>query len=68
MSSQYPRGKIGPEDEGQLQFGIATDHSYRIVRIAFNKPVAWLGLAESDARALAAKLIEKADELKQNKS
>lgn len=68
MSGYFPRGKAGPEDEGQLQIAIATDHQYRMVRVAFGKPIAWLGLGEAEARAIAAKLIEKADELKQNKS
>lgn len=64
----FPYGKADASDEGELQMALAADHRAGIVRLAFGKPIAWLGLPSTEARALAAALIEKADELDRRKS
>jgi len=63
----FPRGQADATDEGELRMALAADHGQGIVRIIFGKPIGWLGLASGDARALAAALIEKADELDKRK-
>lgn len=62
-TGRYPRGPADADDEGELRMAMAADHQQGIIRLVFGKPVAWLGLPSSEARAMAAMLIEKADEL-----
>jgi len=52
MSSdpQFPRGKLNPDDEGQIDLAIATDLAKRVILIRFRKPVAWLGLPLAEAK------------------
>lgn len=67
-TGQFPYGKADEQDEGELRMALAADRKNGIVRILFGKPIAWLGLPSTEARALAALLIEKADELDQQKA
>jgi hypothetical protein len=67
-TGQYPFGQADATDEGELRMALATDRRNGIVRIEFGKPIAWLGLPCREARALAALLIEKADELEKHKA
>ena len=57
----YPRGKLNPQDEGALTYGVAVRQNTVIIN--FFKPILWLGLSAHDARTLAAKLIELADRI-----
>jgi hypothetical protein len=66
-TGQFPYGKAGNDDEGELRMALAADHGHGIVRLEFGKPVGWLGLPSPLARQLAAMLIEKADELDSRK-
>jgi hypothetical protein len=59
----FPYGKVDSSDEGEIQIAAATDVRAGIVRLAFGKPVAWLGLPATVARQVGQMLIEKADEL-----
>lgn len=59
----FPRGKIDDTDDGAFRFAVSIDPSHGIIRIDFGTPTAWLGFPASDARKLAAVLIEKANEL-----
>ncbi len=47
---------------------LAADHGNGIVRLEFGKPIGWLGLPSTEARALAAALTEKADEIDRRKA
>src|SRR5262245_10830408 len=60
---KWPHGRVSGDDDGETTFAIATDHRYKIVRIQFTKPMAWLGLDAKSARELSKMLTEKADEL-----
>lgn len=62
-TGRYPYGKADATDEGELRMALAADHGNGIVRVEFGTPTAWLGLPAREARALAAGLIKKADEL-----
>lgn len=64
-TGKFPHGKLHPSDEGELQFGVATDG--KVVLIQFGKPIAWLGLPPDKARALAKVLIEHADRIDGNR-
>lgn len=59
-TGEFPRGKIAPEDEGGIRFGVAADKGK--VLLDFGKPVAWIGMDPEDAYALAETLKRKADE------
>jgi hypothetical protein len=67
-TGRFPYGKADEDDEGELCMAIAADHTNGIVRIAFGKSIGWLGLPSGPARALAALLIEKANELDARKA
>jgi hypothetical protein len=58
-TGRFPKGKLNPSDEGELQFGVTTVHSE--IRIDFGKPVAWLTLPPETARQLAQVLVDRAD-------
>jgi len=60
-TGEFPDGELGPGDEGELSFGITADQGNVI--LIFGKQVEWLGMPPDVARALAEKLIEKADEI-----
>lgn len=64
-TGKFPQGKVHASDEGELQFGIATDREHGVVVLNFGKPVAWLGLPPAIARQLAQALLEHASELEQ---
>lgn len=60
---KWPHGRLSGDDDGETAFAIAADHRSKIVRIQFTKPMNWIGLGVLEARQLAQKLTEKADEL-----
>ena len=62
-TGKFPKGKLREEDEGEIQFAVATDKENKVVLLDFGKPVVWLGLPAAEARMLANILNEKADEL-----
>jgi glyoxylate carboligase len=62
-TGQFPRGKLNKDDEGELQLAVGIDDG--VIKILFGKPVAWLALTVNDARAFAAVLNTKANDLEQ---
>ncbi|GAC1407302.1 MAG: hypothetical protein NVSMB64_14020 [Candidatus Velthaea sp.] len=63
---KFPRGKVHKSDEGELVFGIATDHAHGTVVLNFGKPVAWLAMPPDQALVIANALIEHARKLMQS--
>lgn len=59
---QYPGGRMGADDDGDLTYAIAADKRHKTVVIRFAKPVEWIGLDAESAQqlidALHAKLFE----------
>ena len=55
----YPRGKLGPHDEGGLAIGIAKDKRGNII-VNFGTPVAWFGLPPEQAIAFARLILKHA--------
>jgi len=66
-TGNYPQGKLTPEDEGEIQFGIAADSKTGKVVINFGKPVVWVGMQPEQAIALANSLREQAGKILGNK-
>ncbi len=56
----FPRGKIRPDDEGELKLGVAGDPENHIVIIDFGKNVNWMAMTPDDAEALAESLRKNA--------
>lgn len=56
----YPEGRLGPDDEGELTYAVGPDPEDGIVRLEFDKPVEWLGLPPQQAIELAQSLIRHA--------
>ena len=50
-TGEFPEGKLGEHDEGELQFAIT--HQRGQVVLSFNTPVAWVGMDPDKADALA---------------
>ena len=61
-TGQFPRGRLGPTDEGEIKIAIAADPSAGIIRIEFGKPIAWIGFTPEQAREIADSLTAKAFE------
>jgi hypothetical protein len=57
IREQHPRGKISRDDQGKVQMRVAWDAPNGLVRIAFEKPVAWLALPREDAAQLALTIL-----------
>ena len=55
----YPRGSLGPHDEGALNMGVAHDSQGR-VHITFGKEVAWLAMEQAEAIELAKAILRHA--------
>ena len=67
-TGRFPQGASDDTDEGELRIALATDVQQAIVTIHFGKPIAWIGLPSTEARELAALLIQKADDLDRRKT
>ncbi len=57
-TNQFPRGRLGPHDEGGLCFGIARD-SKGLIHFNFGKKVSWLAMPSEDAITLAKMILSK---------
>lgn len=62
-TGQFPDGKECPEDEGELQFGIAHDQDNVIIN--FGKPTAWMAFPPDVAKQFAVLLMSHAEQIRQ---
>ena len=62
----FPQGELSKEDEGELAFAVACDVKGQVVKIAFTKPVAWLGLDLVSCRNMIKLLQDKANALERS--
>jgi hypothetical protein len=60
---KYPRGKVHPDDEGEVEMKIAADRVKKVVVIQCQKPIFWLAMEPDIAKDLAKKILQKATEL-----
>jgi hypothetical protein len=61
---EWPQGRVGGDDDGELAFAIAADPKHGIIRIEFGKSVDWIGLDRESAERLRDMLTEKLLELR----
>lgn len=67
-TGRFPRGHLDETDEGELVIGVATDKRTATVVVSFGARVAWVGMSPDQARALAAVLIQRAEEAEKIKA
>ena len=60
-TGNYPKGKIIPEDQGELRLAIGT-HDDSVI-IEFGKEVKWIGLGKEDAIQFANTILQWANKL-----
>jgi hypothetical protein len=60
---EYSRGRIGPDDDGDIAMAVAADHKHGVVILNFGKLVSWIGLPPTEVDQLCAMLKEKSREL-----
>ena len=60
LKRTYSEGRIGPDDEGDLVFAVASDPGKGVVMLNFNKPATWMGMPPAQAVLLAQLLIKHA--------
>lgn len=58
-TGKYPQGSLGPDDEGELQMGVAHD-SKGTVFLNFGKEVSWVGFPPEQAINLARLILQHA--------
>jgi hypothetical protein len=63
-TGQYPEGRYGPHDEGEIKFAVAADAPNQKVLIEFGKPVRSLGMNAEQAQGLINMLQAKLWELR----
>lgn len=54
---EYPAGRVSADDDGAIAYMVSCDAT-KVIRIDFNKPVAWVGLGPKEAIQLAQSLIK----------
>jgi hypothetical protein len=60
---EFSKPSIGPDDEGDLAFLVATDEKHGVVRLRFAKPVVWLAFEPDTARTFCNAIMEHVNEL-----
>lgn len=60
-TGKFPDGKIDPNDEGEIKFGITILKGNVIIE--FGKPVRWFGMTKEQAKDLGEFLIKKSEEI-----
>lgn len=59
-TGQFPDGKLGPKDEGELAFGMAADSKNALLHVDFGKPVQWFSMTRKQALEVAEAMRVKA--------
>jgi hypothetical protein len=62
-TGRYPNGKLGTDDEGELNIGLAIAPNKRAVILHFGTAVSWIALDAKTARRLGEGLIDRSNKL-----
>lgn len=60
-TGEFPEGKLNDTDEGALRILVGVDQG--VVKVFFNKPIAWIGLPKAAALNLAQAITTHAETL-----
>jgi len=66
-TGRFPKGKLSPEDKGELAIAIGADEEKGVIVIRFGKPMSWIAMYPDEAVALADDLLNKAHKLSELK-
>ena len=61
---QYPAGRMGAEDDGQLSYALANDDRLRTIIMRFGKPVEWVAFGVQEAEELRDQLNDRISAMK----
>lgn len=61
---EYPGGRMGAEDDGELSYALANDDRHRTIVMRFGKPVEWVAFNVESAEELLRQLAERVNYLK----
>lgn len=61
---RFGAGRLGAEDDGELEYAIASDQKLGVIMIRFPKPVDWIGLDIDTAQTLRDELTRRLLELR----
>ena len=61
-TGEFPRGKLNPDDEGEIRLAIT--HRRNDIIIDFGKPVHWIGFPFQDAEKFVNLLIKQINEIR----
>jgi len=56
---EFPSGRTGADDDGELTYAISTDDKHRTIVIKFAHPTEWIGLDVQSATDLRDQLTER---------
>lgn len=60
VKREWPEGRVGPTDDGQIVFMASADPETNLVKLDFGKPVAWVAMSPQQAVEIAQSLIKQA--------
>ena len=63
-TGRFPRGKLCPEDKGELAVGLAIDEEKGIIVMQFGAPMDWIGMRPDEATVFADTLLNLANILR----
>lgn len=63
-TGQYPNGRIGPDDGGELAIAVRVDKERNTLILHFGTPILWLGLTKAAALTIGNGLLKRAAELR----
>ena len=63
MKRNYPKGRSGGDDDGEVGIALACDKQYDIIRVVFQEPTKWIGLDRESAILMRTLLDEKIKEM-----
>ena len=66
-TGRFPKGKIHPDDEGELAIGLAIDEEKGVVVVEFGVPTDWFAMYPEEATSFADDLLNKANKLRELK-
>ena len=61
---EFPDGRMGADDDGELTYAVATDHKHRTIVIRFAHKTDWIGFDIESAEKLRDALTERLHELR----
>ena len=62
-TNQFPRGRLNPNDDGEIRMAIFPDEKSRVIIVEFGIELSWIGMPPQQAREMGESLIKHANEM-----